>query len=151
MNRGSSCWLICKRETMDIHNSVFRLVPSIDNHQSTMCITNPQNPQGHLFGWSSASAMSPSSFFVFFKQTSAVLYTFSSYVVLVMMIMTKLARWAWLENHRRRHSNRYTREMESLASVGNPDERKTFAGYSKYYWTATIPRDRWNELAWVNR
>jgi hypothetical protein len=37
------------------------------------------------------------------------------------------------------------------ASVGKYDNGKTFAGYSKHFWSATVPKDRWNELVWVNR
>lgn len=36
-------------------------------------------------------------------------------------------------------------------SVGDPQNRHTFAGYSKHFWTAKIPKDRWNELVWSNR
>lgn len=37
------------------------------------------------------------------------------------------------------------------ASVCSPLGRRTFAGYSRHFWSAKIPRDRHNELVWVNR
>lgn len=34
----------------------------------------------------------------------------------------------------------------------NPlNRRHTFAGYSRHFWSARVPRDRHNELVWVNR
>ena len=38
-----------------------------------------------------------------------------------------------------------------LSSVGDPLDRNTFAGYSRHFWAARIPKDRWNEVVWVNR
>lgn len=39
--------------------------------------------------------------------------------------------------------------MEASVSVGNPLGKRTFAGYSRHFWSAQIPRDRHNELVWA--
>ncbi len=31
------------------------------------------------------------------------------------------------------------------------DIKRTFAGYTHHYWSAKIPRDKYNDLVWVNR
>ena len=41
--------------------------------------------------------------------------------------------------------------LSTVNSVGDPHQRNTFAGYSRHFWSAKIPKDRWIELVWVNR
>ncbi|XP_003382544.1 PREDICTED: uncharacterized protein LOC100637192 [Amphimedon queenslandica] len=36
-------------------------------------------------------------------------------------------------------------------ALGLPNYRDTFAGFSKHFWAGSIPKDRWNELVWVDR
>lgn len=33
----------------------------------------------------------------------------------------------------------------------DPFRRRAFAGYSRHFWSAEIPKDYWNDLAWVHR
>ena len=36
-------------------------------------------------------------------------------------------------------------------AVANPLGRRTFAGYTRHVWSAKFPRNRHNDLVWVNR
>lgn len=36
-------------------------------------------------------------------------------------------------------------------SVGDPLRANTFSGYSRHFWSAKFPRNRQNDLVWVNR